>query len=231
MKSEEQQLIQMVFSKTKAEERKEWLRLFKPGTYLDHSIDKISYDDFVNRELILYSMADNIRSIPSVVDGLKPGQRKVLFACFKRKLIKEIKVSQLAGYVSEHTHYQHGEQSLATTIIALAQNFVGSNNVNLLEPIGNFGTRIAGGKDASSPRYVNTMLSPLARALFPALDDALLEHNVEDGDRIEPVWYAPVLPLILINGSDGIGTGRLFRMSVLSFANIKFRLEFIYSKL
>ncbi|KAK6343214.1 DNA topoisomerase 2 [Orbilia blumenaviensis] len=207
MKLEERGLIDMVFSKKKIEERKEWLRQYRPGVYLDHSIEKISYDDFINKELILFSMADNIRSIPSAIDGLKPGQRKVLFGCFKKKLTKEVKVQSLAGYVLDHTHYQHGDVSLAQTIIALAQTFVGSNNVNLLEPIGNFGSRLAGGKDAASARYISTMLSPFARALFPASDDAILEYNYEDGDKIEPNWYAPVLPLILMNGSDGIGTG------------------------
>ncbi|KAK6336595.1 DNA topoisomerase 2 [Orbilia javanica] len=207
MKLEERGLIDMVFSKKKIEERKEWLRQYRPGVYLDHSIEKISYDDFINKELILFSMADNIRSIPSAIDGLKPGQRKVLFGCFKKKLSKEVKVQSLAGYVLDHTHYQHGDVSLAQTIIALAQTFVGSNNVNILEPIGNFGSRLGGGKDAASARYISTMLSPFARALFPAADDAILEYNFEDGDKIEPNWYAPVLPLILMNGSDGIGTG------------------------
>ncbi|KAK6346964.1 DNA topoisomerase 2 [Orbilia brochopaga] len=207
MKLEERGLIDMVFSKKKVEERKEWLRQFRPGVYLDHTSEKISYDDFINKELILFSMADNIRSIPSVIDGLKPGQRKVLFGCFKKKLTKEVKVQSLAGYVLDHTHYQHGDVSLSQTIIALAQTFVGSNNVNLLEPIGNFGSRLGGGKDAASARYISTMLSPFARALFPSLDDPILEYNYEDGDKIEPNWYAPVLPLILLNGSDGIGTG------------------------
>ncbi|KAF3179211.1 DNA topoisomerase 2 [Orbilia oligospora] len=207
MKLEERGLIDMVFSKKKIEERKEWLRQYRPGVYLDHSIEKISYDDFINKELILFSMADNIRSIPSAIDGLKPGQRKVLFGCFKKKLSKEVKVQSLAGYVLDHTHYQHGDVSLAQTIIALAQTFVGSNNVNILEPIGNFGSRLGGGKDAASARYISTMLSPFARALFPTADDAILEYNYEDGDKIEPNWYAPVLPLILMNGSDGIGTG------------------------
>ncbi|KAF3942273.1 hypothetical protein ABW19_dt0203736 [Dactylella cylindrospora] len=207
MQIEERGLIDMVFSKKKVEERKEWLRQYRPGVFLDHKMEKISYDDFINKELILFSMADNIRSIPSVIDGLKPGQRKVLFGCFKKKLAKEVKVQSLAGYVLDHTHYQHGDTSLSQTIIALAQNFVGSNNVNLLEPIGNFGSRLAGGKDAASARYISTMLSPFARALFPAIDDAILDYNYEDGDKIEPNWYAPVLPLILLNGSDGIGTG------------------------
>ncbi len=82
------------------------------------------------------------------MDGLKPGQRKVLYACFKRQLKNEIKVAQLAGYVSEHTGYHHGEASLHGTIINMAQDFVGSNNMPLLVPSGQFGTRHMGGKDA-----------------------------------------------------------------------------------
>ena len=77
------------------------------------------------------------------MDGLKPSQRKVLFACFKRKLRREIKVAQLAGYVSEHSAYHHGEAALTGTIVGMAQDFVGSNNVNLLAPCGQFGTRTA----------------------------------------------------------------------------------------
>ena len=88
----DKELIELAFSKKKADERKEWLKQFKPGTFLNHDTDQISYDDFINKELILFSMADNVRSIPSVVDGLKPGQRKVIWGCFKRNLKKEIKV-------------------------------------------------------------------------------------------------------------------------------------------
>lgn len=105
-------------------------------------MSKISYSDFINKELILFSLADCVRSIPSMVDGLKPGQRKILYCCFKRNLKSEIKVAQLAGYVSEHSAYHHGETSLHETIIGMAQNYVGSNNINLLEPIGQFGTRL-----------------------------------------------------------------------------------------
>lgn len=207
MEEEGRNLIELAFSKKKADERKEWLRLYKPGTFLDHGVDKISYPEFVNKELILFSMADNIRSIPSMVDGLKPGQRKILFACFKRNLKKQLKVSELAGYVSEQTAYHHGEQSLQGAIINMAQTFVGTNNLNLLEPEGSFGTRLDGGKDAASPRYIFTLLSPFARKLFPAMDDPLLTYNLDDDKKIEPLWYAPVVPLVLINGADGIGTG------------------------
>lgn len=138
----ERELIDMAFNKKKADDRKEWLSQFKPGTFMDHTMDEIPYTDFVNKELILFSMADNIRSIPSIVDGLKPGQRKIMFACFKRNLKNEIKVAQLAGYVAEHSAYHHGEISLCSTIVNLAQNFIGSNNMNLLEPMGQFGTRL-----------------------------------------------------------------------------------------
>ena len=117
---------------------------------------------------LFYSLSnlDNERSIPCVVDGFKPGQRKVLYSCFKRNLVKELKVAQLAGSVAELSAYHHGEASLMSTIINLAQNFVGSNNINLLLPIGQFGTRLHGGKDAASPRYIFTALSPLTRLLF-----------------------------------------------------------------
>lgn len=114
---------------------------FQPGTHLDQKQQKISFSDFVNKELILFSMADLQRSIPSMVDGLKPGQRKILFCSFKRNFTKEAKVAQFSGYVSEHSAYHHGEQSLASTIIGMAQDYVGSNNINLLQPNGQFGTR------------------------------------------------------------------------------------------
>lgn len=201
-------MIEMAFSKQRVNDRKDWLSAYTPGTFFDHGVDELNYSNFVNKELILFSVADNSRSIPSVIDGLKPSQRKVLFACFKRKLTKtEIKVAQLAGYVSEHAAYHHGEMSLQSTIVGLAQNFVGSNNANLLVPAGQFGTRLQGGKDAASSRYIFTKLAPISRALFPEVDDALLSYLEEDGLSIEPTWYCPVIPTVLVNGSDGIGTG------------------------
>ena len=207
MQENEAELIELAFSKKKADERKEWLRQFKPGTYLDHSIKRITYTDFVNKELILFSMADNLRSIPSVVDGLKPGQRKVLYACFKKNLKKDMKVVELAGYVSGLTAYQHGDTSLQQTIVGLAQTFVGSNNVNCLEPSGNFGSRLQGGSDSASARYIYTRLSPFVRRVFHPLDEPILKYNTDDNRTIEPEVYVPVVPMILVNGADGIGTG------------------------
>ncbi|OVA19386.1 DNA topoisomerase II [Macleaya cordata] len=199
--------IDLAFSKKKIEARKNWLRQFEPGTYLDQKEKLIKYSDFVNKELILFSMADLQRSIPSMVDGLKPGQRKILFCSFKRNFVKEAKVAQFSGYVSEHSAYHHGEQSLAGTIIGMAQDYVGSNNINLLQPNGQFGTRHQGGKDHASARYIYTRLSPITRFLFPKDDDILLDYLNEDGQSIEPTWYVPVIPTVLVNGSEGIGTG------------------------
>ena len=93
------------------------------------------------------------------------------------------------------------------TIVNLAQNFVGSNNLNLLMPLGQFGTRLHGGKDSASSRYIFTMLSPLARLVYPTHDDAVLNFLVEDNEVIEPEWYCPIIPMVLVNGADGIGTG------------------------
>lgn len=200
-------LIDLAFSKKKADARKEWLRQFQPGTFLDMRIPEISYDDFINKELILFSMADNQRSIPSVVDGLKPGQRKVLYTCFRRNLKKDQKVFELAGSVSTLTAYAYGDSSMQQTIVGLAQNFVGSNNVNCLEPSGNFGSRLQGGADAASARYIYTRLTPFARKVFNTKDEPLLTYNQDDGKNIEPETYVPVVPMILINGADGIGTG------------------------
>lgn len=200
--------VELAFGKAKADARKQWLRTYDPvETFVDHTQTHLRYKDFVNKELILFSVADCARSIPSLCDGLKPGQRKVLFACFKRKLVKEAKVAQLSGYVAEHSAYHHGEVSLQSTIVGLAQTFVGSNNINLLLPNGQFGTRNLGGKDAASARYIFTALSPVTRHLFPEDDDAVLTFLEEEGQSIEPTHYLPIIPLCLVNGSDGIGTG------------------------
>lgn len=211
--------ILMAFSKKCIDQRKEWLTKHMeeckhrklvglPERYLYTKTTKtVSYADFVNLELVLFSNTDNIRSIPCVVDGFKPGQRKVLFTCLKRNDKREVKVAQLAGSVAEMSAYHHGETSLCGTIVNLAQNFVGSNNINLLQPNGQFGTRLSGGKDSASPRYIFTMLSPLARLIFHPHDDPLLKFLDDDNQRIEPEWYIPILPMVLVNGCEGIGTG------------------------
>lgn len=205
---DDEKYLEMAFTKTEADARKKWiLDNIKLPTTLDYKQSKVNVKDLINKELVLFSIADNIRSIPNLVDGLKPSQRKIIFACIKRNLYSEIKVSQLAGYVSEVSSYHHGETSLQDTIVNLSQTFVGSNNMNLLEPVGQFGTRLLGGKDASSPRYIFTHLSKNFKYMFNPSDYNLLNYLDDDGFSIEPSFYVPILPLILINGACGIGTG------------------------
>jgi DNA topoisomerase-2 len=130
-----------------------------------------------------------------------------LFSAFKRNLTSEIKVAQFSGYVSENSSYHHGEASLNGAIVNMAQTFVGSNNINLLEPNGQFGTRLQGGDDSASERYIFTALNPLTRYIFPDLDDAVLNYMDDDGTQVEPEYYMPIIPFALVNGIKGIGTG------------------------
>jgi DNA topoisomerase-2 len=141
------------------------------------------------------------------MDGFKPSQRKVLYGCIKKGLYSDIKVAQLSGYISEHTSYHHGEASLQGTIINMAQDYTGSNNINLLYPSGQFGTRLQGGKDSGSPRYIFTHLMPITKILFNEHDNKLLDYLDDDGLTIEPKYYIPIIPMLLVNGSEGIGTG------------------------
>ena len=227
--------IEMAFSKQAADARKAWLQSYDPTltptystpptttqpssssspTPIDAPAKALRLSEFIHRELILFSHADNVRSIPSLLDGLKPVQRKILFASFRRRLTGEVKVAQLSGYVSEQTGYHHGEASLSGAIVGMAQGYVGSNNLPLLYGSGQFGTRHMGGKDAASARYIFTRLDPLARLLFDERDDLLLTYKDEDGVQVEPEAYLPIIPLVLVNGAEGIGTG--FSTSVPTF--------------
>jgi DNA topoisomerase-2 len=198
--------IDLAFNKQRADDRKEWLKGYD-RTALIPTGNRVPYDDFIHKDLIHFSYYNLERSIPNVMDGLKTSQRKILYAAFKRNLTQEIRVAQFAGYVSEHTGYHHGEASLNETIVGMAQDFMGSNNIPWLVPQGQFGTRIQGGKDAASPRYIHTYLQPRIRKLVPEEDFAVLKYRDDDGLPVEPEWYAPVLPMLLINGSRGIGTG------------------------
>ena len=199
--------IDMVFNKKRADDRKEWLGEYDRESFLDTNDKMVSYEEFINKELIHFSKYDCDRSIPNLMDGLKISLRKILYSAFKKNLTTEIKVAQFSGYVSEHSGYHHGEASLNAAIVGMAQNFVGSNNINLLLPNGQFGTRLQGGKDSASERYIFTQLNKITRILFPDMDDKILTYLNDDGLLVEPIYYAPIIPMVLVNGSKGIGTG------------------------
>jgi DNA topoisomerase-2 len=204
--------IVLAFDKKKADDRKSWLleNTAKDADQLEvpyGNVKQLDISDFIHKDLVNFSLADLKRSIAHMADGLKPSQRKVMYACFKKNLKDEMKVAQLAAFVAEKSAYHHGEVSLADTIVKLANDYTGSNNINLLEPCGQFGTRLMGGKDASQTRYIFTKLTKEARKIFDPRDDAILNYLDDDGRPIEPDFYMPTLPMVLVNGTEGIGTG------------------------
>ena len=202
------EVIDLAFNKKRADDRKLWLQNYDKDNVLDYSKLNVDYKSFVDKDLIHFSNRDLQRSINHICDGLKESTRKIIYACFKRKLYtNEIKVAQLSGYVSEVSAYHHGENSLQQAIVGMAQIYVGTNNINLLSPNGQFGSRCQGGQDASSARYIFTLMSKLTRLIFKEEDNAILNYQNDDGQQIEPEYYVPVIPMILVNGGIGIGTG------------------------
>ena len=206
-----------VFSKDFTNTRKVWLTTYDSTKDIRwdtlNSVEHqyITVSDYLDTETIKFSIDDCSRSLPNGIDGLKESQRKILYAVFLKNLKhtgETLKVAQLAGYVSEKTEYLHGEQNLWSTIIGMAQNFVGSNNIPLLDRDGSFGSRLSLGKDAANARYIFTKLEEVTRLIYPSIDDDLLERIEDEGRLIEPYRYVPIIPMILVNGvTAGIGTG------------------------
>jgi DNA topoisomerase-2 len=116
-----------------------------------------------------------------------------------------MQVERLSSFVAAVTDYHHGVGSLGSTIVGMANNYAGSNNCNLFVPEGQFGSRLTA--DPAALRYIETKLSPYFRTIFPKADDQILEHHEVDGEKIEPKTYAPLLPMVLVNGAQGTGTG------------------------
>jgi DNA topoisomerase-2 len=218
--------FELVFEKNYEDRRKAWLNDgYVPGTEppagaTASQIKRMNYVYFLNNYVKQFSAADNVRSIPNLMDGLKPSQRKILYCAFKRGDLsgrhanqEGLKVAQLAGYVSEHGAYHHAEESLTGTIVNMAQDYVGHGNYGLFYPSGNFGSRRGGGTDlkkgddSAAPRYIFTYLNRATEQLFRETDSPLLTQQEDEGQPIEPVFFLPVIPFVLVNGAAGIGTG------------------------
>ncbi len=204
-----------VFHKNHADDRKVWLSEYSPNTYgfsLDDQgeVTNMEISKFIDGEMIKFSHADCARSIPSGIDGLKESQRKILYSVMKRKLKysgKSLKVAQLSGYTAEHSNYHHGEQNLQDTIIGMANEFPGTNNIPILYRDGQFGSRLDGGADAASARYIYTKMEMLTEYIYKDEDTPILTQINDDGDLVQPEFYIPIIPMILVNGCLGIGTG------------------------
>ncbi len=206
--------LNLAFGKNETQARKDWIEQYQPYKARDDTIDFYKgqfytqdVETFIKEDLINFARDDCVRSLPSLLDGLKESQRKVLFAAKKKNFTQEYKVTQFAGYVSENSEYHHGEQNLLDTIIRMAQDFPGSNNCPVFMSEASFGSRLEGGKDAAQGRYLMTKLRPYVNLLFPSEDDKLLQYKAEGNLTIEPHYYVPIIPTILLNGCKGIGTG------------------------
>ena len=220
------EFFNIAFNKDESSERKNWLSQYKPvdvkRTLDDEKeiIINFNISRHLNEELVKFFHDDCKRSIPSALDGLKESQRKIIHAAKKRNLKIDTKVAQFGAYVAEQTNYHHGEDNLFKTIIRMAQSFPGSNNIPLFVEGGMFGTRLEGGEDAASPRYIFTKMVSEFNNIFNPLDDDLLNYREDDGNLIEPYHYVPTIPLLLVNGCVGIGTGWMCNMPQFNPADV-----------
>jgi DNA gyrase/topoisomerase IV subunit A len=151
------------------------------------------------------------RALPSVIDGFKPTQRKIIHVCsqiWKTGSEKPLKVFQLGGKVASDAFYHHGNMSLENAIVTMAQKF--KNNAALLEEVGQYGSLRS--PQAGAPRYIGTKLNNNFKLIYK--DSDLLEFKEEEGESIEPHYFLPIIPMVLINGSSGIAVG--FAMNILN---------------
>lgn len=206
-KNETKDLIDMLFNGKRADDRKDWLKTYNPLNLDNKIVSKQTYDKFINNEFIEFSMYNNIRNIQNSIDGFKPSQRKSFCTLIKKNIKGEIKVSSLSGAVIEIMAYHNGNTSIEDTIVGMSQDFVGVNNINLLSPKGQFGSRMKGGQDSASARYIFTKLNEVTNYIFRKEDDNILHHLNDDGAPIEPKYYVPIIPMVLVNGSFGLGSG------------------------
>ena len=143
---------------------------------------------FFNENLKLYSAHSNVRGIPFIGDGFKQAQRKAVWGMLARgEIAGKNTVERIAAASASFTDYHHGVGSMEGTIVGLAQDFAGSNNMNLLSPDGQFGSRLD--KKSSASRYIKTQLHPNFRALYKKDDDIIMEFNYSNGDKIEPKFF------------------------------------------
>lgn len=160
---------------------------------------------FLTTDYCNYAAYDNTRKICSLIDGQKTSARKVLNTVLKDNICKDIKVENLMSRVSEQNEYLHGAGSLGGVIVNMAKRYVGTNNIPLLHNEGNFGTRFI--NENSATRYIFTRKEPILDYIFIKDDMNVLEQQQFEGTTIEPKYFVPIIPLIFVNGTEGISVG------------------------
>jgi len=168
-------------------------------------------DTFFNSDYINFASYDVYRKIANNIDGLKASSRKLTYALQKNNINKSLKVSQIASRASEDTQYLHGVTSLEGVLVSMAQEFPGTNNIPTIQRDGNFGNRTI--PDASASRYIFSSKDPIFDVIYNPEDTPILQKQTFEGAVIEPKFYVPILPMILVNGANGISIG--FRQIIL----------------
>lgn len=171
-----------------------------------------SITDFLEEDFSASALYLSFRSLPSVVDGLKQSHRKAVYTLKKKNIKDRQKVSQLGPLVASETDYLHGDISIIGAITTLGQDYAGANNLPLLVADGNFGTRFS--HEPSAPRYIYTYPQKYFNDLFKKEDDCNLITQIFEGSEIEPRFFVPTIPILLVNGCTGIGVG--FACKILS---------------
>lgn len=161
--------------------------------------------NFFDENFSSYANYDSFRSIGSFLDGFKPTARKLIATADTQKINEPMKLSSFVNKMSDLFEYLHGPVAAEGVAVGLAQNFTGTNNINLMKPAGSFGTRTIP-KSAAS-RYIKTCKEPIFDKLFNPLDKPILIEQFFEGTKIEPRFYIPIIPMILVNGNEGIGNG------------------------
>lgn len=206
------------FNKHQADWRKVWItrdmRQAGDDTPLEALVPivvngELSLSSFVDTQLKIYHIMALRRALPNMYDGFKESQRKAFYGIMMNKKARKgvVNLENLAGSVKEATGYHHGGTSLENTIKKMAQGFVGTNNIPLLKAAGQFGQRELGGEEAGAARYIFTGLEEVTNAIFCAEDRPLLQQRIEDDVKVEFELFMPIVPIILINGADGIASG------------------------
>jgi DNA topoisomerase-2 len=203
----------LAFSPTQTEARKDWIREWKCVFGIE-DIEMLPISRFINEEMILFSCADMVRSIPKLTDGFKNALTKVIYGAHTRwkigkldKTYDEAGVARFGHQVAHDVGYHHNESILNDVIVAMAQDFVSSNNIPWFKKIGQFGSRYEGGKDAAAPRYIKTVPQPLMPYILRREDQCILKSVIDEGQNSGPETYYPIIPMILVNGANGVATG------------------------
>lgn len=203
-------LMRLAFDKTLSNRRKDWLAQYKDDFAPNINVDDRLISDFIRYDLIRYGALNVRRAIPSIYDGLKNSQRKILWSSLERanyKVGNKIKVSDLASYISGETKYHHGPTSLCKAIVTMSQTFLGTNNLGYFEGIGQFGTRFLGGDDAASDRYISCKLDWWLPYAVNKKDMPLIPRIKDEGTEVESRFIPLLLPMHIINGVKGVSTG------------------------